>query len=121
MICKIIRVLGLLGAAWLIWSICLALALSTPGGLSQPRYFITVTFPYALLAMALLLPYSKLKGGWWGGAFALLCLAGGYVCLYLLTHLPAEDWILIAGSWLLILSQPVAVWLSRQKMSTQLQ
>ncbi|MGH7989575.1 MAG: hypothetical protein ACREDS_05180, partial [Limisphaerales bacterium] len=83
------------------------------------HYCLTVTVPYLLLAILLILPYSKLKDGLWKVAFTLLCLSGGYVCLYLVTHLPSEYWPMIYIPWLFILSQPIAIWISRKKISNQ--
>jgi hypothetical protein len=123
LMCKIIRFLGLLFSVWTIWGVSIALVTSAQYGASSKalllHYCLTVTVPYMLLAILLILPYSKMKGGLWKVAFTLLCLSGGYVCLYLVTHLPSEEWLMIYGPWLLILSQPIAIWISRRKMSNQ--
>jgi CDP-diglyceride synthetase len=121
--CKVIRLLGLLGAAWIGWSILIAMVVSTQygatSGASMLRYSLTVTVPNALLVIFLCLPYSKMKGGLWRAAFALLCLSGTSVCLYLVTHLSSEDWLMISGFLLFFLSQPVAIWLSQRKIPNQ--
>ena len=80
------------------------------------HYSLTVTVPYALLAIFLVLPYAKMNRGLWRLAFALLCLSGAYVTLYLVTHLPSAEWLLSSGFLLLFLSQPVVIWLSRRGM-----
>jgi hypothetical protein len=119
LICKIIRFLGLLFSVWIILTDLNAFIISAQNGaLSSAlmlRYSLTVTVPYLLLAILLILPYSKLKDRLWKVAFALLCLSGGYVCLYLVTHLPPEYWPMIYIPWLFILSQPIAIWISRKK------
>jgi hypothetical protein len=123
LMCKIIRFLGLLFSVWTIWGIFIALVTSTRtqygAKASLLHYCLTVTVPYLLMAILLILPYSKLKGGLWKIAFALLCLSGGYVCLFLVTHLTSENWQMIYIPWLIILSQPIAIWISRKKISSQ--
>ncbi|HZF01399.1 MAG TPA: hypothetical protein VE344_05825 [Methylomirabilota bacterium] len=121
LMCTIIRFLGLLFSVWAIWGVFIAFVTSAQYGPKALllHYCLTVTVPYTLLAILLALPYSKLKGGLWKVLFTLLCLSGGYVCLYLVTHLPSEEWLMIYGPWLLILSQPIAIWISRRKMSNQ--
>ena len=121
LMCKIIRFLGLLFSVWTIWGVFIALVTNTQYGAkaSLLHYCLTVTVPYLLMAILLILPYSKLKGGLWKIAFALLCLSEGYVCLFLVTHLPSEEWLMIYVPWLIILSQPIAIWISRRKMSSQ--
>jgi hypothetical protein len=122
LMCKIIRFLGLLFSVWTIWGVFIALVTSTQYGAkaSLLHYCLTVTVPYLLMAILLILPYSKLKGGLWKIAFALLCLSGGYVCLFLVTHLTSEDWQMIYIPWLIILSQPIAIWISRKKSRAKL-
>ena len=118
--CKVIRFLGLLGAAWIAWTNLIATVLSAQAGslssASMLHYSLTVTVPYALLAIFLVLPYAKMNRGLWRLAFALLCLSGAYVTLYLVTHLPSAEWLLISGFLLLFLSQPVVIWHSRRGM-----
>jgi Na+/melibiose symporter-like transporter len=121
LMCKIIRFWGLLFSVWTIPGIFIAFITSAQYGAkaSLLHYCLTVTIPYLLLAILIILPFSKLKDGSWKVAFTLLCLSGGYVCLYLVTHLPSEEWLMIYVPWLLILSQPIAIWISRRKMSNQ--
>jgi hypothetical protein len=124
LMCKIIRLLGLLFAIWTIWGVSVALVTSAQYGASSSammlRYCLTVTVPYILLAILLILPYSKLKHGLWKVSFTLLCISGGYVCVFLVTHLPSEEWAMIYIPWLFILSQPIAIWISRKEFSTKL-
>lgn len=121
LMCKIIRFLGVLFSVWTFWGISNALVTSIHYGAkgSLLSYCLTVIVPYFLLAILLILPYSKLKGGLWKTAFTLLCLSGGYVCLFLVTHLPSEAWQMIYIPWLFILSQPIAIWISRKEIPNQ--
>jgi len=114
--CKIIRFLGLLGAAGIVLNLVIATVVSAQGGSRLTAgYILTVTIPYCLWAVCLALPYSKIHGGMWMGAFTLLCLSGAYVCLYIAIHLGPEDWLMILPFLLLFLSQPAVVWLSRRR------
>ncbi len=55
----------------------------------------------------------------WMGAFTLLCLSGAYVCVYMVTHLGPEDWLMILPVVLLFLSQAAVIWLSRHRVPNQ--
>ena len=117
---KIIRFLGLLGAAGIVLNLVISTVVSAQGGSGLTAgYIFTVTIPYGLWAVCLALPYSKIRGGMWMGAFTLLCLSGAYVCLYMATHLRPQDWLMILPFVLLFLSQPAVIWLSRHEVPNQ--
>ena len=116
-ILKAIRLLGVFGGAWIVWShIIIAVFNKEAGAPMNVGYFLTVMVPYGLWAIFLVLPYSTMKGGLWTASFALLCISGAYVCLYMATHLAREHWLMILPFFLLFISQPVAIWLFRQRM-----
>ena len=122
---KAIRFLGPLGAASILCMLIMAGALNAhagppAGGSDSLNYFLTVTVPYGLLAVLLVLPYSRMESGLWTASFAVLFLSGAYVLLYLLSHLPLEEWLLISAFVLLFLSQVVVIWLSRRTAPNQI-
>ena len=112
---KTIRFVGVLGAAWILGMLIVVQIMNTHAGASGDlKYVLTVTIPYGLVAIFLVLPYSRMERRLWRGCLALLSLTGAYVLVYLLSHLPAEEWFVTTAFTVLLLSQIIAISLSRR-------
>lgn len=89
----IIRVIGVLGAIWIVYLLVNAhiqiyqqtkdVVSASPGFSIALRYFITATLPFSLLAALLVLPYSKMKRGMRFGCISLMSILVGLFVTHL--------------------------------------